>query len=420
MSGRERPAPDPIRTRARLLSQLGQHLVAAVCQPIPLALLMALIALMAVAEEPASIVEATPEAAARSVADGLAGAMSRAPKNALEAIVEDREGRAERFMAEAEAIGAGARQVLADELQARGAEPETAAEAPFVVFVSEEMEAGELAVVDALAAARGDVEVVYRGIAPGETIADFARRRMAAGREVAARVSIDPRLFREHGVDAVPAVLERKTGKLVFGAADPEVLAGAEDRERVGVVVAIAEPDLLDVVMERLAAIDWEAKARAAVARVWERALMVALTPAPEDAVRTIDARIRLAADFALPDGRVVHPAGSLIDPTAALPFTLTLIVFDGRSEAELPLVEAEIAEARRPVLMVSELDRVEGWDALRRLEARLGEPVYLLPAEVRDRFRLRHTVSVVTGSDGVFTIRELAAPETNDEEAEG
>jgi hypothetical protein len=44
-------------------------------------------------------------------------------------------------------------------------------------------------------------------------------------------------------------------------------------------------------------------------------------------------------------------------------------------------------------------------------LERELGQPVYLMPREIAERFRLRHTVSVVTGGAGVFQIRERARP---------
>ncbi|MEO0763104.1 MAG: hypothetical protein AAFZ09_15095, partial [Pseudomonadota bacterium] len=73
-------------------------------------------------------------------------------------------------------------------------------------------------------------------------------------------------------------------------------------------------------------------------------------------------------------------------------------------------LVERELMHAARPVLMISNLDRSQGWAVLTRLEHRFGRPVYLLTPELRQRFRLRHTVSVVSATGGVLEIRELAA----------
>jgi conjugal transfer pilus assembly protein TraW len=310
----------------------------------------------------------------------------------------------------AAAIAARAGQVLQRDLEARGVDLAAPDDGPrYVVFATQAMGDGALAAIDARAAARGDLAVAFRGLAPGQRLSDFANARLRGGKTAPA--IIDPRLFRQFAVDAAPAVLDRVTGHVVFGSADPAIFETADDRERVAPVIAILEPDLAAVMAGRAAAIDWAAKARAAVARFWDHAPMVALTPAPEDAERVVDARITLAKDFVLPDGQRVAKAGHVVDPTEHLPFTLTLIVFDGRSEAELPLVAEEAAAAARPVLMATEIDRLDGWEALQALERELGQPVYLMPREIAERFRLRHTVSVVTGGAGVFQIRERARP---------
>jgi conjugal transfer pilus assembly protein TraW len=394
----------------------------AVTQPVALAILMVLLAMTAVADGAGSAdgvrsgkgVSTTDERAAidaaGAVANAAEGAMSRIDPRALRALVDGAAAPGASQMDAASAIAARAGQVLQRDLEARGVDPAASDDGPrYVVFATQAMDDGALAAIDARAAARGDMMIAFRGLAPGQRLSDFANARLRGGE--AAPAVIDSRLYRAHAIDAAPAVLDRLTGRVVFGSADPDVFETAADRERVAPVVAILEPDLAAVMAERAAGIDWAAKARAAVGRFWDHAPMVALTPAPEDAARIVDARVTLARDFTLPDGRVLAKAGHVVDPTAHLPFTLTLIVFDGRSEAELPLVAAEAAAAMRPVLMVTELDRLDGWEALRAIEARLGRPVYLMPREIAERFRLRHTVSVVTGGEGVFHVRERARP---------
>ncbi|MEM8759036.1 MAG: TrbC family F-type conjugative pilus assembly protein [Pseudomonadota bacterium] len=278
----------------------------------------------------------------------------------------------------------------------------------YVVFASRALGDVVLAGLTEKLADRDDTVIVLRGLAPGETIGDLARAWLESAGGLPA--VIDPRPFRDHGVEAVPAVLDSWTGRLVHGTADPDYAATRADGDRVGPTVAILERDIAELAVARLASIDWQARAREAVARFWDRAPLQPMTPAREDRTRVLDTRIRLGRDFALPDGTVLARAGDVIDPMGVQPLTLTLIVFDARSETEIALVERELAYAARPVLMISDLDRDKGWAVLARLEQRFGRPVYLLTPELRHRFRLRHTVSVVTGRDGGVEVRELAA----------
>jgi conjugal transfer pilus assembly protein TraW len=208
----------------------------------------------------------------------------------------------------------------------------------------------------------------------------------------------------------VPALLDTATGVLVHGLIDPSALEGRTGGEVLGPRVAVAEPDLIEVLQARLAAIDWTARREAAVARFWRRTPFVALEPARAPRIREVDARVRLAEDFWLPDGVRVAEAGAVIDPTALRPLTLTLIVFDGTRPAELPVVEAAMTDAARPVLITTGLDRLEGWEAHAALEARLGAPVHLLTPELAERLDLRRTVSVVTAGRGVFIVDERPA----------
>lgn len=277
----------------------------------------------------------------------------------------------------------------------------------YLVFVSAALGEGALRAVDALAAARGDMEVVYRGLAEGETIEAFATRRLS-GRN-ASPATIDPRPFREHGVVGVPAVLDRQTGLLVRGVADPDALEGRAHGEVLGPVVLVSEADLAEVMKARAQAIDWRARMTAAVDTWFERADFEALAPAREDRVRRIDARVRLAQDFVLPDGRVIARAGQMFDPSALRPLSLSLVVFDPRDPLELDAVEALLPGLARPVLIASQIDPVEGWATFERLARRLKHPVYLLMPDIRARFAIERTVSVVTGGPGWFEVREIA-----------
>lgn len=365
------------------------------------------------------------DAIATGIARDRDAAVERVDPGSLEGFREQAEVIATEIPAEVFDLAAEAREHLrlrlSDEAAARGllepgapvtaAPPDAAQSRPgprYVVFASRALGDVVLAELTEKLADRDDTVVVLRGLAPGESIGDLARAWLASAGGLPA--VIDPRPFRDHGIDAVPAVLDSWTGRLVHGTADPDYAATRADGDRVGPIVAILEQDIADLAAARIASIDWQARAERAVARFWDRAPLQPLTPAQEDRTRVLDTRIRLAQDFALPDSTVLARAGDVIDPMAVQPLTLTLIVFDARSEAEVALVERELMHATRPVLMLSDLDRGQGWAVLTRLEQRFGRPVYLLTPELRHRFRLRHTVSVVSAAGGVFEVREVAA----------
>jgi hypothetical protein len=99
-----------------------------------------------------------------------------------------------------------------------------------------------------------------------------------------------------------------------------------------------------------------------------------------------------------------------MFDPSALRPLSLSLVVFDPRDPLELDAVEAVLPGLARPVLIASQIDPVEGWETFARLGRRFDHPVYLLMPDIRARFAIERTVSVVTGGPGWFEVREIAA----------
>ncbi len=395
--------------------------VAAVSQsPIFYAAAAALIATALWADEPTgrrSLDPAAADVAARSQAgggafDGLAleALLPQAQRPGADALarlrrlIEADAGMPER---PADTVDAPAAVAAADP-----AAPDSTTPLRYLVFASEALGSGALAAIDALAAARGDMEVAFRGLRPGESIDAFAERRLRG--RTAAPATIDPRPFRDHGVSRVPAILDRATGKLVWGVADPDAMDGRDGGEVLGSLVEVSEIDMATAMRERALAVDWTGRMQTAADTYFERARMERLAPAREARTRRIDARVRLANDFVLPDGRVVARAGDLLDPTELMPLTLTLVVFDPRDAREVDVVADLLPDIARPVLIASEIDPLEGWKTFERLAARLDEPVYLLKPDIRSRFALERTVSVVTGGprgSGWFEVREIPRP---------
>lgn len=277
-------------------------------------------------------------------------------------------------------------------------------------------------------------------------------------------IEIDPEAFKEHGIDRVPAMtvaeyrikkvseadalmstlrgdmLDAVSGKLpetsermqnlvdglktlkekpasslalkVFGVtnkswADRKIEEGSDVNQGArGTTYAIAERDLEEIAKERILQIDWDAKKEAAIKRYWDNRskTFVKLPRATVDSVRRIDPTIVLTQDVRDAQGKVFLRKGQTFNPFDRMDFTQILIVFDGSDSVQIPAVELLISQAKPrgiPVkLIASEIDATKGWDGFTALRKRLGENIFLLTPEIKDRFELRVTPSIISGDN--------------------
>ncbi len=118
------------------------------------------------------------------------------------------------------------------------------------------------------------VRIVFRGVAQGERLMDFVREvhGLIRGMDPVPSVELDPMPFRASGAEAVPLmVLSGPDGEIarVAGLTDPawlrdQVAAGrVGDLGTRGPVAAIAEPDMIEEIERRVAALDLDKPARA-------------------------------------------------------------------------------------------------------------------------------------------------------------
>ncbi len=132
--------------------------------------------------------------------------------------------------------------------------------------------------------------------------------------------------------------------------------------------------------------------------------------------MRYIDPTILVEKDILDLNGNAVRKAGERVNPMEMRPFTLALVVFNPlvESEVKIALAQAAALKERHPQVMLLATDMVRdetGWDAYKRLTDRFESHVFLLTPEVRERFALRATPSVVTGDNErkLFVVREIA-----------
>lgn len=313
-----------------------------------------------------------------------------------------------------------------------------------LIFISFSLGEAELKDLFARNAGKADATLVFRGIPDGMNFAEGVKRiqGLASQFNPMPNVVIDPTLFRDYAVRAVPTVIRvretpdrvrvRKPGEKRRQVG--EMLAKAEglhsdawvkeqmeaghtgDLGQQGEVREIKERDLIEVAKERVMQIDWDAKKERAAKFAWAHLQYQHLPTAARTATRYIDPTILVEKDILDLNGNPIRKAGDRVNPMDIRAFTLALVVFNPLVESEVRTVEAELPKLRaeHPQVMLLATDMVKdetGWDAYVKLTDRLDSHVFLLTPEVRERFELRATPSIVTGDNDqkVFMVKEIA-----------
>jgi conjugal transfer pilus assembly protein TraW len=235
-------------------------------------------------------------------------------------------------------------------------------------------------------------------------------------------VVIDPMPFRDADAEVVPLLIATgPAGEIarVAGLADPawlraQVLGGA--RGDLGVrapVRAVSEPDMVEEIHRRLAALDLKELRDRALGRFWQRAALETLPVATEWRERTVDPTLVAAAAVHAPDGTVLIPAGATTNPLDHLPFTRRLVVFDASDPRQVTLARSlgSAGDGQRVVYLATRSERASAWDGWTAVEDALDAPVYLLTPDVRTRFALERVPSLVEARDRVFVVTELPPP---------
>ena len=163
--------------------------------------------------------------------------------------------------------------------------------------------------------------------------------------------------------------------------------ASAADLGVRGATWPISEPDLLEQIEARLAAmqrsgemarIEREARSRAR-ARLEEPVPVPGIAPAREARSRWFDPAIVVERDIRLPDGTLIAAAGARVNPLARHALSRDLLFVDGRREAEIAWALAHerpskiVLLAGRPLALSRSHGRAFFFDQGGRLAARFG-----------------------------------------------
>ena len=287
-------------------------------------------------------------------------------------------------------------------------------------------------------AGREATTVVMRGVPDGANLATGLRRMQDLARQVTPEPNIilDPTLFTRFGVKAVPTVVRAKrdieTQKSTPSESRLSLIAKVEglhndewlleridrgetgDLGQQGPIFKIAERDLIEVIKERVLAIDWEAKKQAAINRFWSNRTFIDLPQAREAHVREIDPSVVLTQDMTDSAGNVIRRKGERVNPLSIMPFRSEVLIFNPTRDEERELIAAHLALTkdepyRKRIFIATAIEKSRGWDVYQELTEWLDAPLYLLTPEIQIRFHIEETPAIVTADDRVFKVRTLA-----------
>lgn len=331
------------------------------------------------------------------------------------------------------------------------------------IFASQSLEHEGLQDMLEVASEDQKILIVFRGVPEGMKIDEGMRelQKMAAELDPVPSVSLDPTLFDRYDVNVVPTIVKlapsgdvspadlptaeellegdhaiideeemaattshRKMLARVEGLTGPAWMERQQrqgrggDLGREGPVAAIEEPDLIEVMKQRTLAIDWESQKQNALDNFWakQRSSFQYLPSATSDKERRINAEVVVTENLDDGNGNIIARKGDRFNPMDMLPFTLGLVAIDPLDKIQIKIADQQIKklEARDDIntvmVLVSRFDTDEGWDGYEELTDHFDRPVYLLPPDMVERFRLERLPSVITGDDTHFIVNEFAA----------
>lgn len=290
---------------------------------------------------------------------------------------------------------------------------------------------------------KDDVVFVLRGIREGEKIDTglLSIQRLSQGYDPEPKIILDPVLFRDYNITHVPTIIiTDPESEEIEGTGNPSrVIASVQgltnhqwlldkikngetgDQGVRGPIEDISEPDLIEVMKQKVAAIDWDEKKQKAIDNFWSNQSFNYLAPATKNKERVLDPTVMVMRDITAPDGTKIASEGQLINPLEMRAFPRVMVVFNPLDKKGMRVLDQQLPllQQNNPnktfIFIATQFDQDKGWDSYTEIIQKFDAPVYLLTSDVKERFQLQRTPSIVTADEEkkVFIINELAGADT-------
>lgn len=289
-----------------------------------------------------------------------------------------------------------------------------------------------------------DIRIVFQGVPEDMKVMEGIAliHKLVRQFDPIPNVVINPTLFTKYGIVSAPTLMQLDSDEepiaWVAGMQNVEWLHRQIELGRTGDLgvfgnaIEVTEPNLIDVMKRRAAAIDWKEKQQATKDNFWKGQTFYRLHSAQRDSRRILNPTIRVAKDIVSANGVVVAKKGTIINQLEVIPFTQAMIIFNAGNQQERVRISHEIARLRalgyqRITLMTTTIDKDKGWKDYEELTNFLDSHIFLLTDEIRQRFAVRATPTVITADniakrfiiDEFYVNPVLADEEVDDEAAE-
>lgn len=260
------------------------------------------------------------------------------------------------------------------------------------------------------AAGSKDIGFVLRGISSPDIYREIKRVRGMMSGEGEAIVFVDPLLFRNYHVDRAPFTLHKARDGRWYGLWGEIAIAGARERierglggrnrDPVGPLYAIKEPDMQEQMRKKFDSADWSKMAEKAKSRAKQAEIDVPLPPAPKDRVRLVDVSAKLMRDVVGPNGEVLATAGTVINPLEHVSLDERYVIFDPTSRFEAEVVARWRKQYPAITLIATH------WD--NQLGSKFDVPVFVLDPLLKRRFQIEYSPSLVEQEGVKIKVTEL------------
>lgn len=238
-------------------------------------------------------------------------------------------------------------------------------------------------------------------------------------------VFLEPSLFRDHGIEAVPQLVRFDGPDPVIsvkGTANIDWLDRQYENGREGNLgeygntYEITEENLLVTIQKRIQNIDGEKQIQNAIDNFWKDKTMHRLPEAQASNSFLVDPSITVQEDIRTPNGTIIARAGQRLNPLDKVPFPRVGLVFDGTDEDQLEWAIEQGKKAANnnltPIYMTTEVDQQKGWDSFEAMNERTPLAMKMVDKLILERFQISKVPSKFYQQGDKIRVDEVAIDE--------
>lgn len=297
-----------------------------------------------------------------------------------------------------------------------------------LLFVSFSMSEQAIKLAFASVSASQDTVIVFRGLTdPKNVMASVLRiHNLSRDHSPVTNVVIDPVKFRDYRVTKVPTLVrldESKTKEIVRLSGVTDIAFFTDklrsnpkgDLGNLGPLFDIEEMDMMEAMQNKALQINWAQKQEDAKKRFWFKQNFIDLAQASTTNRRYLDPTVNTVDDIKDPNGKILIPAGTRINPLEMRQFGQAMIIFDPRIQTQRKYITENLVRLEKlhgkVTLIATSIPREDGWSYYKNMTDSFKHHVFTLTPEIQRRFELNKTPSIVTSDKTrkVFIIDELA-----------